>query len=488
MTASFNAIADDALGRSDMTDLLDRLARREVSPGELHAAAVSRARTANPHVNAITKWLGPAQGPLGWADEGPLAGIPTVIKDNEDIEGEFTTHGSRAVPQARARRTSPIVAQMLRMGLGALATTTLPEFGLTATTESSRFGATRNPWSLDRSTGGSSGGSAALVAAGVVPIAHANDGGGSTRIPASACGLVGLKPSRGRLLDPPQLQRLPVPMVTQGALTRSVRDTALFYAVSEDFHRDPLLPRIGHVTRPGSRRLRIGLLTSVGNDLPTSLEVRDAVEGAAELCESLGHDIVPAGSPVDDRFGPDFLRYWALLAFLLYRGGPALFGRQFDPGQTERITRGLSSMLTRHGDRVPLGIRRLRRLARDHEAGFADYDVLLSPVTGHSAPPIGHLGPDVPFRTHVLRLLQYANLTPVQNVSGSPAISLPLARTRAGLPLGVQFAAPFGQERLLLELALELEEAAPWPTEPQHSDAAASAPGSGVPVGAQSWI
>jgi amidase len=460
-----DATADDALGADDVTALLGRIGRREVSGAELREAAVARVRAVNDQLNAVTCWVeepAPDRG-SGRAD-APLAGIPTVIKDNEDLAGYNTTQGSWAMPERPARSSSPWVAQYLELGVVPIAKTTMPEFGLTATTETRRFGATRNPWDTTRSTGGSSGGSAALVASGAIPIAHANDGGGSIRIPAACCGLVGLKPSRGRLVDLPELERLPVHIAVQGVLTRTVRDTARYYAEAERLWRNPALPAIGVVEGPDQRRLRVGLVLSSIQGLPVSTEVVAAARAAGELCASLGHDVRECAPPVPDQFGPDFLRYWALVSFGLKNGGRRLFGPGFDGSRTEEFTQGMSAYLLRRAEQLPGSLRRLRRLAREHEDAFEAYDVLVSPVLGHQPPPIGYLGPDVDFRTHLARLLRYSSFTPVQNVSGSPAISLPLGHTVGGLPLGVQLAAPFGHEARLLALAYELEAAAPWPS------------------------
>lgn len=451
--------ADDALGTSDMTELLERLAKREVSTDELTAAARERIAAAR-DLNAVVMELTASPG------DGPLSGIPSVLKDNEEIQGYPTTSGSRAMPDKPAKWTAPITTQWLALGLNPLAKTTLPEFGLTATTESIRLGATRNPWDTKRSTGGSSGGSAALVAAGAVPIGHANDGGGSIRIPAAACGLVGLKPSRGRLIDRPDLNQLPVNMVTQGVLTRSVRDTAKFFAAAEHLYRNPNLPAIGAVTQPLNRPLRIGFIMSGLRGMPIAADTEAAVLATAALCSELGHAVEPIDLPVADSFGPDFLQYWALLAAALKNFGNRLYGRDFDRDLTEPFTNGLADYFKQHILSTPLALKRLRALATTPLPVFAEYDVVLSPVLGHVAPPIGYLGPEVEFRTHLVRLLRFAGFTAIQNITGEPAISLPLGRSEDGFPIGVSFAGPMGSERLLLELSLQLEAAAPWPRTP----------------------
>jgi amidase len=344
-----------------------------------------------------------------------------------------------------------------RLGFTVLGTSTMPEFGLTATTEPHLGGPTRNPWNPAHSTGGSSGGAAALVAAGVIPIAHGNDGGGSIRIPAACTGLVGLKPSRGRLVTRQGLEHLPVAISTQGVLTRSVRDTAMFYAEMEKVHS--AMPPIGHVTRPHARRLRIAVVTDAMAGMTVDPEVRDTVDRAAMACAHLGHTVDAIDYPATEQFGRDFLRYWALLAFAIERGGAQLYGAGFDRSRLEPFTLGLSGYARSLLLTMPATIARLRRFEHHYERLLAPYDVLLSPVVSQPAPLIGYLAPDVEFRTQVLRLLRYVPFTSLQNVSGTPAISLPLGRSRDGLPIGVQAAAGFGQEAVLLSLALELEQA-----------------------------
>jgi amidase len=457
---------DDALGDDDATALEQRLARRDVSPTELRAAAVERASAAHAHVNAVTAWVDPMPAADLSRSQGPLAGIPSVIKDNENLAGYPTTHGSLAVADRPADASSPWVSQFLALGAVPIAKTTLPEFGLTASTESSRFGATRNPWNTAHTVGGSSGGSAALVAAGAVPMAHANDGGGSTRIPAACCGLVGLKPSRGRLVDWPAMDRVPVPIVVQSVLTRSVRDTALYLAAAERLHRDPCLPEVGHVTAPASERLRVAVVLEGYQGLSIAPDTQAVVAKAAATLAALGHYVEEVPSPVDITFARDFLLDWAMTASLLTLGGRRIFGPGFDAARTEPFTRFLVRRFRSQVERTPFALRRLRRLAREHEPHFRSYDLLVTPVLNHAAPPIGYLGADIDPREHLIRLLRFMAVTPVQNVSGSPAISLPLGLSDAGLPVGVQLAAPFGLERRLLQVALQLEEALPWPTRP----------------------
>ena len=455
-----SAFTDDALGRDDMVGLLERLERREVSAAELHAAATARAHAVNPELNAVMCWVD--EPAVGVATDGALAGVPTVVKDNEALAGYPTSDGSNATSTRPAAASSPWVAHALTLGLSPVAKTALSEFGLTATTETLRNGATRNPWNVARSTGGSSGGTAALVAAGVVPLGHGNDGGGSIRIPASCCGLVGLKPTRGRLPD--IAVPVPVDITVQGVLTRTVRDTARYYAEAERTYPVADLPPIGLVEGPSATRLRVGLVTVPPMGLPVSDEAVAAVQSTADLLSTLGHEIVEVAHPVDNSFGPDFLRYWGLLAGLIRVAGLVDRRSGFDGSRIEPFTRELASVAREQAPLMPGTLRRLRALARDHESVYDSCDVLLSPVLAHEPPLLGYLGPDVEPRTHLLRVLRYVSFTPLQNVSGSPAISVPSGLGGAGMPLGVQLAAPFGHERRLLELAFELEAAAPWNT------------------------
>lgn len=456
-----HAFRDDALGTSDTVDLLARLRAGEVSAPELVAAASARAQHVNGPLNAVVCW---APEPTAGSSSGALAGIPTFIKDDEELAGLPTRHGSRATSDRPAPQSSPVVDQLLQLGGVPLGKTTLPEFGLTCTTESSLTGATRNPWHLDRIVGGSSGGSAALVAAGAVPFAHGDDGGGSLRIPAACCGIVGLKPSRHRIIDAPEYDRLPVNIVAQGVLTRSVRDTALYLAEAERLHRDPRLEPVGHVTAPGKERLRIAVLLDGHSGHPPAASTAAAVKGVADLLSWQGHDVFEISAPWSRQVAVDFLRYWGFLAYSMRRWGGRLFGEPFRPDRTEALTGELARFFRTTATGLPASILRLRRFSHDYEAGFAAFDLILSPVLADEPPAIGYLGPDVPPRTQLPRILQLMFVSPMANISGAPAISLPLVVSPAGVPIGIQLAAPVGKERRLLEVALELEEARPFAT------------------------
>lgn len=464
MDSRVSVYADDALGGDDVMELLHRLARREVSPMELRESARARVAAANDTLNAVV-----CEVDLGPGADGPFRGIPTAVKDNQDLTGYPTRHGSAATPSSAALQDMPFVAHFRGLGFDPLVKTTLPEFGLTATTESTTYGATRNPWHVGHSTGGSSGGSAALVASGALPIAHANDGGGSIRIPAALCGLVGLKPTRGRLPDRAELDTLPIHIINQGVLTRSVRDTAYFFAESERRFANPDLPPIGMVVRPEHARLRVAVVTEGVPGLAVEEDTRAAVLATGHALEALGHEVEHIPPHLDEQFGRDFLRYWAFLSFMMQKTGSRVFGKGFDGKQTEALTKGLSAMFVQQAERVPGSIRRLKRVAAEPEGIYEHFDVVVSPVVSHPAPPIGYLGPEVPVRDQLVRILQFASFTAWQNVTGAPAISLPLSRTDEGLPIGVQIGAPRGGERRLLSIALELEQAMPWPMRPGAS-------------------
>jgi amidase len=259
------------------------------------------------------------------------------------------------------------------------------------------------------------------------------------------------------------MAKLPVPLGVQGVLTRSVRDTARFHAESERHRPAPALPPIGLVEGPGNRRVRVALTVDAVRGLPVDGPTLAATRDVARLMASLGHHVDEVAPAVDDRLGTDFLRYWQLIALGLVRGGASVFGPRFDPERTEPLTRDLARRAASCGVRMPGSIRRLRRLVDSPRLPVPQtHDVVLSPVLGHVTPLLGHLSPDVEPRTMLIRMLRWVSFTPPANVTGAPAISLPLGRSPSGLPIGVQLTAPLGQERLLLELAFELEAAAPW--------------------------
>jgi amidase len=458
-----HAFDDDALGASDTVSLRNRIERREVSTAEVVDAAIARAERVNPTLNAIASpCFESARRHAGEAQRRPYAGIPTFVKDTDPMKGAPHIFGSRGMPRSHAKKDSDLVADMRQLGFVMLGKSTTPEFGLTGTTEALVYGPTRNPWDTDASTGGSSGGAAALVASGVVPLAHANDGGGSIRIPASCCGLVGLKPSRGRLPDVEGAALLPVKIIQQGVLSRTVRDTASFYHEAERHRLAPGLRPIGLVEGPG-RRIRIGYFLRWNEERTTAPECVDAVLRTAKLLEKNGHRVEEIDPPYDPAFADDFLSLWMTMAFAVQRLGRLVIHPRFDGSRVEPFTRALSNRFRERAPTVPFAIRRLHKFARRYEAVFDEIDVLLTPTLGTPPPRIGHLGPDVPFDVAIERLEEFLPFTASQNVSGTPAVSVPAGKSDDGLPIGVQLAAALGHERMLLELAFELEESAPWP-------------------------
>jgi amidase len=426
-------------------------------------AAIARARKVNPALNAIvTDTFEQARNQHKMPATGVLAGVPSFIKDNEHVKGVPTLMGTRALPNKPADVSSSFVEQFLSVGLVSLGKSTLPEFGLTATTESLATGSTHNPWNLNYSTGGSSGGSAALVAAGVVPLAHGNDGGGSIRIPAACCGLVGLKPSQGRLADAVGTEKMLINIVCNGVISRSVRDTAAFYAAVEKNYPIPELPEIGLVQHPGKERLRIGLFTETPHNTSSHTDSVEVAVNAGKLCEDLGHKVETISCPFKAQVMDDFFLYWGMSAFFIQHFGK-LYETEFDKKELGSWTLGLSRYFIKNLFKAPFSIRRLKRFSNQYENIFSDYDILLSPTLAHAPPKIGHMGPEVSFETHFERIRQYVAFTPLQNAAGAPAISLPMGFSQNGLPIGIQFAAAYGREKRLLELAFELEEARPWP-------------------------
>lgn len=462
-----SAHTNDVLGELDAVSIGRGISAGDFTAQEAVSAAIARLQSVDPVLHGMVcerfeLALAEAAGLPASGSGAPFAGVPSLIKDNTDVAGLPTRQGSAGTSPEPMAEDGDFTRTFRATGLIPIGKSSLPEFGLTATTEPLSRPATRNPWNPAYSTGGSSGGSAALVAAGVVPIAHANDGGGSIRIPAACCGLVGLKPSRGRLPTMAVADQMPINILAEGVVTRSVADTAAFYAAAERHHAPASLMPVGSVTGPGEQRLRIGLC--VGHPLAGACdpEVVAQVEQVARQCEALGHVVQPIALPVDRQMADDFFLYWARLAAAMNYLGKVAFGRDFDRRQLEPLTTHLSKHYLWRCWRSPMAIRRLRQFAVNYQAMFAELDLVLTPVLATPPVELGYLDPALDFATALERLSRYAAFTPPQNVAGTPAISLPLGRSSAGLPIGVQFAAGMGQERRLLEIAFEMEQAMPW--------------------------
>jgi amidase len=460
-----HAFGDDALGDLDAVGLVDAIQSGRVGRAEVVEAAIARTEAVNAAVNglayrAFDRARAEAAEPSAQPDTGFLSGVPTFVKDNVDVAGLPTMLGSDAWTPRPADADSDFARLYLATGMTPLGKTQMSEFGFSASAEHPRIGPVRNPWNTDHTAGASSSGSAAFVAAGAVPIAHANDGGGSIRIPASCNGLVGLKPSRGRLPLDKEVSRMPIRLVANGVVTRSVRDTAAFYREAERIWRAPKLPPIGDVTRPGKQRLRIAVITrSLLRE--SSPEVRELTLKTAGLLEELGHRVDHVEKPpVPSSFAADFLLYWGLLALGQIQMSGHAAG--FDRSRLDNLTLGLDRLARRNLHRLPLALIRLRAAHR-HTARFArTYDAVLTPTLADETPPIGYLDPMADYQQIIDRLQGWVAFTPLQNVTGEPAISLPLAESANGLPVGMMLSAAVGEEVRLLELAYELEEARPW--------------------------
>jgi amidase len=459
-----HAYGDDALGDLDAVGLVEALRAGRVSSSELVEAAIARTEAVNPTLNGLAyqafdraRDRAQARSPYG----GYFDGVPSFIKDNVAVGDMPTMNGTDAWDAQPAAIDGDFARVYLSTGLVPLGKTQMSEFGFSASAEHPRLGPVRNPWNPEHTAGASSSGSGAFVAAGVVPMAHANDGGGSIRIPASCNGLVGLKPSRGRLPVDKELRRMPLLIVANGVVSRSVRDTAAFYREAERVYRNPKLPAIGDVTHPGKQRLRVAVCTqSITRD--ASPEVRELTLKTAALLEELGHKVTTIDNPVPRQFVDDFLLYWSFLAFALVRGGRRAFGASFDRARLDNLTLGLERYAGRNLHRLPIAIARLARTRRITERLSRTYDVVLTPTLADEPPRIGHLDPTADYQQIIDRLVDWVSYTPLQNATGEPAISLPLAESASGVPVGMMFAAPVGQEVRLLELAYELEEAQPW--------------------------
>lgn len=459
-----HAFTNDVLGHDDAVGLSACIKRGACSVDEVLQASLQRLQQVDPQINASVAYnLEQArQRAQATAKNSLLYGVPTFIKDNLDLAGYPTLMGSEAIQPGIARVDGAVTQQILSSGLIALGKSRMPEFGLNASTEYMRQSPARNPWHLDYSTGASSGGSAALVAAGVVPIAHANDGGGSIRIPAACCGLVGLKPTRGRLLRQDASKVMPIDLVVDGVVTRSVRDTAYFFAEAERYYRNPKLPALGLITYPTQTRLRIGVLYDSPIGSQTDAETRHTLQHTAQLLERLGHQVDECSIPFSRQFADDFTTYWGMLSFLTLQFGDKIFATPMAREQLDHLTQGLAGFYRQRLRHTPQVLYRLRRAKARYAAVFDRYDVILSPVLSHTTPALGYLSPQQDFDQLLKRLLEYVSFTPINNITGSPAISLPIGRSTQGLPIGVHLAAAEGQDRRLLELAYQLEAAQPW--------------------------
>lgn len=457
----------------DATGLAELVRKGDVSAGELVESAIERIETLNPALNAVVhKFYERARQAAAAPQSGAFGGVPFLLKDIlGDLAGEPTRQGSRIVPPVPAAQNAELTDRYLAAGLNPLGKTNVPEFGLVATTEPALYGTARNPWNADHSTGGSSGGSACAVASGMVPIAHANDGGGSIRIPASACGLVGLKPSRARNPLGPVAGDIMGGLVQEHVVCHSVRDAARMLDCTHgpglgDPYAAPVPPPSFAAALEGrGPRLRIAFSRTRLNGQPLHPDCAAAAEAAAKLCESLGHSVVEAAPPVDqDTLITPFMALWTTGLAMQVDYICELTGQEPSLNNLEGLTLGLyraGQSVT--GPQVLGAIAALQTVSRAVAAWHRDYDVWITPVLG--APPIPNGMIDFT-NTDPLEgfapMIDYVPFTALQNGTGQPAISLPLHWSADGLPVGVQFVAAVGEEARLIALAAELEQAAPW--------------------------
>jgi amidase len=457
----------------DATGTAELIRNGELSARDVVEDAIRRIEKHDPELNAVvaTRFDEALADVHRGLPDGPLRGVPILVKDLEaDVAALPRTGGSRLFAEARAARDSEVVSRYRRAGMVVLGTTNSPELGKNASTEPLLHGPTRNPWNTAYSTGGSSGGSAAAVAAGMVPVAHGSDGGGSIRIPASMCGLFGLKPSRGRVPTWPYSGGLASPVTAHHALTTTVRDSALLLdIVAGPVRGDALgaptpdrsfLEQVGR--RPG--RLRIGWATTVPGDIPVHADCSAAVERAVAMCRDLGHEVIEvtlAYEPSQVMAASGTIVAASLVSTVDRR--LAELGRDLQDDDLEPFTR----ILLEHG-RTISGVQVVEALRAAQEAGwrlgrqFADHDVLILPTVAQPVPLLGTLDTSRP-ETIYEHGTTYSLCTSVFNVTGLPAMSVPFGTDHAGLPVGAQFAADLGAEGLLLSLAAQLEEASPWP-------------------------
>jgi amidase len=457
----------DALGLADL------VAKRDVSPAELVEEAIARVERHNPKINAVVfRTFDRARSAAKLPVQGLFAGVPFLLKDILGAQkGVPSRQGSNFLPPVPAPHDATLVRRFTAAGLISIGKTNVPEFGLVPTTEPTIYGSCNNPWELDHSSGGSSGGSGAAVAAGIVPIAHANDGGGSIRVPASANGLVGLKPTRGRNPLGPDLGDIMGGLVCEHVVTRSVRDTAAALDVTagneqgdpywappkpKSYLEDSKLP-------PGKLKIAFATTSIFGKKFDP--ECVTAIQSTAKLLESLGHHVEEANPPVDaGALMQAFMPVWASGLAMLIDGTAMLTNRTPHESDFQGMTWGLYQMgKTITAAQYQMCWFQLHSIARQVAHFHETYDVWMATTMG--APPVRNGTFDFhekdPLKAFA-PIIDYLPVTPLQNATGQPGISLPLHWAANGLPVGLHFAGRFGDEATLLRLASQLETAKPW--------------------------
>jgi amidase len=469
----------NGLAELDATAQAELVRSGEASPVELVEAAISRIEALNPHLNAVIHPLfeNGVEAARGELPDGPFKGVPFLLKDLlAHSAGDPLHEGMKHLRDLGwvEDEDTELVRRFRATGLVILGKTNTPELGILPTTEPEAHGPTRNPWDMDRSPGGSSGGSAAAVAAGMVPIAHGNDGGGSIRVPAAACGLVGLKPSRGRVSQGPEFGDVMTGLVNEHVLSRSVRDSAsildlICAAAPGDPYvaptpERPFLEEVG--AEPG--HLRIGLMTNApGGQFDVDPDCIDAVGAAGTLLESLGHGIdISHPDAIDDQvYTERFIQRWTAGVAWNLDFWSRKTGRPVGTEGTEGSTWALAEMGRSFSGAEYLSALEYQQLtARRAASWWAEgFDLLLTPTMGERPTPLGSFAPQGGDPTSpIFRSIPVAGFTAFWNATGQPAISLPLHWSDEGLPIGVQLIAPYGREDLLIRVAAQLEQASPW--------------------------
>ena len=458
----------DSLALLDATAQAELVRNKEVKPIELVEAAISRIEELNPTLNAVvTPMYELARAAAGGQlPDGPFTGVPFLLKDIlAAYAGVRLTLGSKLLQNFVPDHDSELVVRLKQAGLIIVGRTNAPEFGLLPTTEPLLFGPCRNPWDTDRTTGGSSGGAAAAVAAGMVPMAHGNDGGGSIRIPASCCGIFGLKPTRARNPLGPDFGDVMSGLVVEHALTRSVRDSAaLLDATAGPDVGDPYWappPERPYLQEVGADpgRLRIAFTTKAVTGVAVHADCVQAVEDAAKLCADLGHAIEEKSLPLNAEMLVDaFSVLWAAGT------GSTIKALGATRDQVEPLTWAHQEMSVHYSaaDYI-LAMQTLQGISREVARFFQDYDVLLTPTLAEPPLPLGSFNspPDNPLQGFY-RSAEFACFTPVCNMTGQPGMSVPLFWNADNLPVGTHFIGRFGDEATLFRLAAQLEEARPW--------------------------
>jgi amidase len=472
MTAATSPATE--LARYDAVGQAELVRRREVSPAELIAWTIERIEKLNPGLNAVvTPMFDQAARAAAAGPDGPLAGVPYLLKDLvAEVAGTRFTEGSRFLRDNVSRSDSELVVRLRRAGLIIVGKTSTPEFGMVPTCEPVLFGPARNPWDPGRSTSGSSGGSAAAVASGMVPAAHGNDLGGSLRYPASACGLFGLKPTRARNPLGPEYGDAISGWAVEHALTRTVRDSAALLdatagpAAGDPYPapppRGPFAAEVGR--EPG--RLRIGFSARTADGTPAHPDCLAALDDAVRLCGELGHEVVAADLPgMTPEAGAAIGTVYQAATAWIIRYWIRRLGAEPGPEDLEPLTRAFWEA----GEQVTaaaylLAIEDLQAFARVVAGFLADTDAWLTPTMSALPPPIGEI---TSTRAEPLRALERGGTTVayagvIANITGNPAMSVPLWRNGDGLPVGVHFLGRFGDEATLFRLAGQLEAARPW--------------------------